>query len=408
MVGLADAENEAWVLSTDEGRALLAEAAHVKDPGPAELERWRKRATSERVSAAIRLAFARRRGAAKFSRADRMWLDRTGLEQATSEPVARHKAERFQGQAERVVDLCCGIGGDTVALASSAPVIAVDLDQGMCRRTRWNAAVYEVADRVDVVRGRAETTAIPRGAWVHIDPDRRASGFKRAMRMSGYEPGIPFLNDLTRSIPGGAIKLGPASDFGDHFDRGDLEIELVSLNGECKEATVWFGALATCRRRATTLPSGATWTERDGPTYSLDSGGLEQSWVFDPDPALIRAGLVDAFGLAHGLARIKPGVDFLAGPKRIDSPFLAAFEIITVVPLDLKVIRRTLIERGLGLTGFKVRGLPSWNENDWRGLPTASRDRMPATILVAGGQDHVKAVVARRDKRDDDADDPTT
>ncbi len=67
-----------------------------------------------------------------------------------------------------------------------------------------------------------------------------------------------------KNAPGGAIKLSPASDFAEHFGGPGIEVELVSLNGECKEATVWFGAAATCRRRATKLPENVTWTDRDG------------------------------------------------------------------------------------------------------------------------------------------------
>ena len=51
----------------------------------------------------------------------------------------------------------------------------------------------------------------------------------------------------------GAIKVGPASDFGKHFAGPEFEVELISLRGECKEATVWFGELVSCRRRATRL-----------------------------------------------------------------------------------------------------------------------------------------------------------
>ncbi len=50
------------------------------------------------------------------------------------------------------------------------------------------------------------------------------------------------------------IKLSPASDFAAHFRGPEHEVELISVSGECKEATVWFGAAVTCRRRATRLP----------------------------------------------------------------------------------------------------------------------------------------------------------
>ena len=58
------------------------------------------------VRGAFALCELRRRGLVKFSRAAEMWFDRQGLEQATSEPVARHKAGRFSGE---VLDLSCDV-----------------------------------------------------------------------------------------------------------------------------------------------------------------------------------------------------------------------------------------------------------------------------------------------------------
>src|SRR5829696_7613916 len=111
-----DVDAEAWVLTTESGQALLGDVSAVKRPMPADLECWRRTAPPHRVAAALRIAGCRLRARAKFTRADRMWLDAVGLEQATAEPVARHKARRFE--RSRVADLCSGIGGDTLALAA--------------------------------------------------------------------------------------------------------------------------------------------------------------------------------------------------------------------------------------------------------------------------------------------------
>ena len=131
-----------------------------------------------------------------------MWVEPTAVEQATAEPVARHKARRFN--CPLVVDLCAGIGGDALALAARSDVLAVDSDQGMCRRLGYNAAVYEVAEHILAVRARAETFAIPAGAWLHLDPDRRASGHDRARSLGDYAPGPEFWKSaMTRSRGGG-------------------------------------------------------------------------------------------------------------------------------------------------------------------------------------------------------------
>lgn len=393
----ADVRSEVWVLTTPAGQALLAEVAAVVAPRPADVGRWRRQAGPVQVAAALRLADARRRGAAKFERADRMWLDPVGLEQATAEAVSRHKARRFAGRAEVVFDLCCGIGGDAIALAlaAGARVIAVDRDQAMCRRTRWNASVHEVGASLAVVRADVRSFVIPSGAWVHVDPDRRAGqpAGRRARRLEGYEPGPDVLFALAGQAPGGAIKLGPASDFDDHFSGPGFEVELISLSGECKEATVWFGEAVSCRRRATCLPNGATWTDRDAPAAIAPVGPVE-AWVYDPDPSLARAGLLDAFAAAHGLGRYTGGVDFLTSRELVASPFLAAFEVIEVLPLDLKRVKAAVGSHGLGRLEVKTRGLD---------LPAeALRARLqhgqggPGSLLLSGGLGPSRAVLARR------------
>ena len=101
-------------LLSEEGRALLAELpGDPLDPGQ-ELRlgtRLRERHPAELVAAALAQRELRARAAAKFSRAGRMWFTRHGLEQASAEPLARHRAGRYAGYGW-VADLCCGIGGD--------------------------------------------------------------------------------------------------------------------------------------------------------------------------------------------------------------------------------------------------------------------------------------------------------
>jgi hypothetical protein len=208
------------------------------------------------------------------------------------------------------------------------------------------------------------------------------------------EPGLDFLRSLPGTSRGGAIKLGPASDFATHFDAPGFEVEVVSLDGECKEATVWFGTLAACRRRATVLPVGTTWTDRDGPRPATVTLSPPSSWIFDPDPALLRSGLLDSFAAANGLSRCAMGVDYLTSSRRVDSPFLTAFEVLDVFPLDVKRLRRVVADQRLGPLEIKTRGV------DLR--PESVRDRLrppgpnPATLLLMGGAGPSRAVVARR------------
>jgi hypothetical protein len=383
---------ESWVLSTDAGGRLLAEVAAIKSIGPSDLARARLQASPARVSAAIRTSRARVKASAKFELGQRLWVDPIGVEQATSEPVARHKAARFV--CPLVVDLCAGIGGDALALAARSEIMAIDVDQGMCRRLRYNASVYDVADRILPVRAQAETFPIPKGAWIHLDPDRRALTSKRARSLDDYAPGPDFWNSAARRVAAGAIKVSPASDFARHSAGLDCEIELISLRGECKEATIWFGQLVSCSRRATRLPEGATWTDRDGPIAEAAPVSSLSSLIYDPDPSLLRAGLIDGFALAHDLARVADGVDYLTGERLIVTPLLTAFHVLDVSSLDLKRLRRLVAKNEIGSLEIKVRGVDV--------MPEALRRQLSldgartASLLIIGGSGPVRAVLAQR------------
>lgn len=305
------------------------------------------------VRAALALQELRTKAAGKFSLAERMWLDRQGFEQATPEAVAQHKAKRFSGE---VFDLCCGIGSDTVAMARHCDVVSVDKNPAACLRTTWNAEVYNVANRVQAVCADVETIN-ESSRWVHVDPDRRGKGQGRSIRLEHSVPGIEYLQQLTQFAPGGAIKVSPASNFMAHFDDQNVEFELVSLNGECKETTIWFGGLATTGLwRATVLPANETITGH--PLDLLPDVADVQTFVYDPDPAVVRAGLVDRLAEDLGLQRLDDEEEFLTSTELVTSPFVRAFRVLGELPNNIKEIKRHFSKADFGQVEIKCRHLP--------------------------------------------------
>ena len=356
------------------------------------LQKQLRREYSDRlVRAAFALCDLRRRAAAKFSRADQMWFDRQGLEQATSEPVARHKARRFRGSA---FDLCCGIGGDAVALAEQCTVVAVDSNPLACLRTLWNAEACGVAPRASVRCDDATRVALD-GALVHIDPDRRAKSHLRSVRVEDYVPDLEFLRELCRTARGGAIKLSPAANFGGKFS--DVEIELVSLEGECKEATIWFGELrGETSWRATVLPSAETLAGEPLADSAQVSPPLR--YVYDPDPAVVRAGLVDALGVKLGLARLDSAEEYLTGDEIVSSPFVQPFELVAELPNNTTEIRRYFREARFGQVEIKCRHIPIDASEVRRKLPLSGNE--PAVLIFARLAGKSRALVCRRADRE--------
>lgn len=339
------------------------------------------------VRGAFALCELRRKGLAKFSLAAEMWFDRQGLEQATSELVARHKARRFSGT---VFDLCCGIGGDCLALAERCLVTAVDLSPAACLRTQWNAEVHGVSPRVELAC--QDVSAVDLGAaLVHIDPDRRTQARGRAVRIEDYLPGLEALQQMARTGRGGAIKLSPAANFGGKFS--DAEIELVSLYGECKEATIWFGELRGNESwRATVLPSGETLAGE--PLDDAAEVTPPQNYVYDPDPAVVRSGLVDAAACRLGLDRLDRAEEYLTGSKFVATGFAQAFELVAELSHNLSEIRQYFRSSNFGQVEIKCRHIPVDVESIRRRLPLPGNE--PAVLIFARLEGKARALVCQR------------
>ncbi len=349
----------------------------------------RRQYPNDLVRAALSLHELRRRAKGKFTRGDSMWLDRVGLEQSTSETVARHKALRFEGPAW---DLCCGIGGDAVALAERCEVTAVDLNPASCLRTEWNAAVYDVGSRVTTLCADVASLTELAGL-VHVDPDRRAGSGGRVSRVEDYEPGLPFLHELMTRCRGGAIKVGPASNFGGKFD--GVEIELVSLAGECKEATIWFGELAgKAPFRATALPTGETIAGH--PLDASASLAPLGRYLYDPDPAVVRAGMIDLVAERFGLNRLDGAEEYLTGDNLAASAFVEPFEVLADLPNNESELRAWLRTSDFGQLEIKCRHIPIQADVLRRRLPLPGDQ--PGVLIFARCDGKARAIVARRVK----------
>ena len=348
-----------WLTYLRDRPDLIAAAAATGN-APAAQRELRRDHPPEAVAAALTLAELRERAATKYRLADRMWFDRVRLEQATGEVVARHKARRFGERAgETVLDLCGGLGGDALALAEHGPIRTLDRDPAAGWMATENAAAYGVAGRIEAVAADVEEVNVA-GRLVHLDPDRRPTGDRgsrrRERRLEDYAPGLPFLQSVAATAAGGAIKVSPAANWGGKFP--GCEIELISHDGECREATVWFGAFAEPgRHRATVLHGDTTHTLAADPFDAIPTVGPIGPFLHDPDPSVVRAGLLDELCGRMGLVRTDDAEEYLTGDA-IDTPFAAAFRVLAACPNNPRAYRAAVRETGAGDVEVKCRHLP--------------------------------------------------
>lgn len=351
--------------------------------------RLRKEFPHDLVCAGLSLREFRLKAETKFpGHASKMWFDRVGLEQCTSEIVAHHKAARFQG---RVWDYCTGAGSDAAALAQAGcDVISVDSDPACCLRATWNAEILTPERRPTFLCARAEDL-IDRSGLLHVDPDRRVTHQTRAVRIEDYVPGLDQLQKWSREFSGGAIKLSPAANFGGKFP--DAEIELISVNGECKEATVWFGSIASEKPwRATALPSGESLS--GDPLEAVSEIRPLGRYLFDPDPAIVRSGLVDLLAERLGIARLDASEEYLTGDEPVDSAFVRTFEVQAQLSNNPKDLKAYLRGSRIGQLEIKCRHIPVDVDRLRKQLPLNGTD--PGVLIFARVEGRARAVIAQR------------
>ncbi|MER6269087.1 class I SAM-dependent methyltransferase [Streptomyces sp900105755] len=342
-------------LLTPEGHALLDE---VRGTAPADelavATRLRREHPAELVSAALAQARLRQRAAAKFGAADadRMFFTPNGVEQSTRATVAAYRAERLRALGvTSVADLCCGIGGDAIALARAGiRVLAVDRDPLTAATARANAEALGLADLIEVREADVQEVDTAGHDAVFVDPARRG-GRGRIFDPEAYSPPLSWAVATASTARVAALKIAPGIPH--EAVPAAAEAEWISDGGDVKEAVLWFGTGAPGAVRATLLPGPRTLLGRGLPDPAVRPVGR---YLYEPDGAVIRAHLVaEAAGeLAGGL--IDPTIAYVTADTLRATDYATAYEITDELPFNVKKLKALLRERGVGNLTVKKRG----------------------------------------------------
>ena len=354
------------LLRTTEGTAALELAAALHADGvdvlPG-LARLRTAVGPELAGPAWGFARLRARARPVFGAdADRLFLTADTLEQAGRPELAARRAVRLlAGGADSVADLGCAAGTDTIALArAGASVLAVDVDPVARELTAANAEALGVADRVRVVAGDAvELVGAARGGEVAgcaaavLDPARRAGG-RRQLDPDRWSPPWSTVEALLDRVPVTAVKVAPGLDH-ERVPAG-VEAEWVSVRGSIVEALLWGRGVSAVWRRATVVRDGAVRElTADGDPGTAPVGPV-RGWLHEPDPAVIRSGLVSLVAADLGATLVDPTIAYLTSDAAAHSPWVASYRVDEVLPFNLKKLRALLRARGVGRVTVKKRG----------------------------------------------------
>jgi hypothetical protein len=292
----------------------------------------------------------RQRAKRKFGDlAAQMLFEREALEQATQSRVARYHAEQLAA-ADKIVDVTAGIGGDSLAFAFTHPVEAFELNEERAAYARHNVALATHPVEVRTEDGLAWVAA-HRPDYVWADPDRRRPDGRRIPEPEDYLPNPTQLADLFAKTRRSGIKLSPMLG-NDYLESLGGAVEFVSCDGECCEAVVWIGRDVTPSWEAVILTSEG---EVRYPRSEVDDEASEPSdYLFDIDPAVVRAHAMGSLGLEAAALGDHPG--YLTGEVGTVVTGAKTYRVLHHGPPDIKRLREVLRQTGRRVFEVKQRG----------------------------------------------------
>ncbi len=379
-------------LLTVEGWALLSSLGPYTDAGSLKLNESLRKAghSPELVSAALTQSRLRTKAEAKFGEfAHQMLFTPAGLEQATRLGIAALHAQRYTSAGiSKVADLGCGIGADSLAMASlDIHVTAVEMDELTAACATVNLMPFPQAT---VLCAKAEEVDLSGFDGVWLDPARRTtstSGTTRLFDPEAFSPPLSFVEKLADSGKAVGVKMGP----GIPHDAvpGTAEAQWVSVNGDVVEAGLYFNALARPGVRRAALVIGPHGTAEltsavpyEAATQDVDTGPVA-GYLYEPDGAVIRAGLVAELARTIGAHLLDPHIAYLCADEPVKTPFARAYKVLEVRPFNVRALKSWVKANRIGVLDIKKRGVSTTPEELRRQLLTgAGKGPNKATLVL--------------------------
>jgi len=171
------------------------------------------------------------------------------------------------------------------------------------------------------------------------------------------QPPLSLVERLLEVSPNLCVEVAPGADLS--RIEYDCDVEVISHKGEVKEVILWFGDLKLSKEgrsmMATKLPERMTRVR--GEDTRKISVTVPRDYLYEPDPAFIKAGLIDDLAREYGLTMLHPKIAYLTGEAFVDTPLVKPYRVLSVTEMDYGVINDELTRLNLGSVDSKARGV---------------------------------------------------
>ena len=116
-------------------------------------------------------------------------------------------------------------------------------------------------------------------------------------------------------------------------------------------------------------------------------------YLYEPDPAYIKARLIDTLAQQYDLTQIHPKIAYLTGEEKRGTPVLKTYEVMRVTSTEPAEINAALGELGIGRIDFKARGVRVDMKGIHKRIIGKGKRRGIVVFTVVGKKD--RAVICR-------------
>jgi hypothetical protein len=132
--------------------------------------------------------------------------------------------------------------------------------------------------------------------------------------------------------------------------------------GDVTEVTLWFNKVARPGIRRAALLLGPRGAAEITSNEDFDGGpvpaiGPVEGYLYEPDGAVIRAGLVADVALRLGGHLLDEHIAYICAPELVDTPFARAYKVVETMPLNVKALKAWVKAQRITTLEIKKRGV---------------------------------------------------
>ncbi|MEO1485019.1 MAG: class I SAM-dependent methyltransferase [Bacteroidota bacterium] len=278
--------------------------------------------------------------------------EKLSIEQTSSEKTAGYKASLVAGKM--MLDMTGGFGVDTYFFSSRFKVVHhCEKNPELSAIAQHNhsilnggEAVFHAEDAVVVLKNSTQDWD-----WIYLDPARRKDHVGKVFLFQDCEPNVleilPLLFERTENI---LIKAAPLLDITKaKIDLIHLkEIHIVAVRNEVKEVLYLLQKGYEGTVNFKTINLGQTQNETFDftlieETNSISQFGLPETYLYEPNRAILKSGAFKVIGNAFGLKKLHEHTHLYSAAERIAFPG-RRFSILSHEPFKPKVLKKKLVK----------------------------------------------------------------